>query len=206
MIWKDVWLEILNELRLGESERVLVGNCDGEVLGGAYGGLVGRSEKGCRSGKTGVLRLGECSDWVPGGLSGLQDAQRCQNQGCWLIRTKTPVLKDEICCWMYTINPSKHHQTMSMRVQSVTPTVYMAMALLERIECITTSSKVNLILATPTQQVLALGTDNVQGTDRAEPLAGSWIVFDRGVGWSPVLPHLEEEINARSDCTGHRGL
>ena len=33
----------------------------------------------------------------------------CQNQGCWLILTETPVLKDEIYCWVYTINPSDRH-------------------------------------------------------------------------------------------------
>ena len=40
----------------------------------------------------------ECVDWVLGGLGGQQDAQRCKNQGCWLIRTETPALKDMICC------------------------------------------------------------------------------------------------------------
>ena len=44
--------------------------------------------------------LGECVDWVLGGFSGRPAAQRFQNQGCLLIRTKAPSLKDEIYCWI----------------------------------------------------------------------------------------------------------
>ena len=44
--------------------------------------------------------LGECVDRVMGGLSGRPAAQRFQNQGCLLIRTKVPALEDYICCWI----------------------------------------------------------------------------------------------------------
>ena len=47
MMGTNFWLEILNEPRLGNFEGVLVGKCDGEVLGRSYGFLVGRSAKGC---------------------------------------------------------------------------------------------------------------------------------------------------------------
>ena len=40
--------------------------------------------------------LGECVEWVLGGISGQPTAQRCQKQGCFLIQTETPVLMDEI--------------------------------------------------------------------------------------------------------------
>ena len=43
-------------------------------------------------------RIGECTGWVFGGIGGQMDAQRCQNQGCWLMHMEPPGLKDEICC------------------------------------------------------------------------------------------------------------
>ena len=39
-----------------------------------------------------------CVFWRSGGLGGHMLAQKCLNQGCALILTKMPVLKDEICC------------------------------------------------------------------------------------------------------------
>ena len=39
-----------------------------------------------------------CGLGVFGGLGGKQAAQRRQNQGCWLILTDMPTLKDEIFC------------------------------------------------------------------------------------------------------------
>ena len=42
-------MEILNGPRLGGFEGVLLGNCDGEVLGQSYGFLVGPLEKVCLS-------------------------------------------------------------------------------------------------------------------------------------------------------------
>ena len=49
MTRKDVWLEMLNRPRLGESEGFLVGKREGEVLGGADVGVVGQSGRGCHS-------------------------------------------------------------------------------------------------------------------------------------------------------------
>ena len=44
MIWKDVWLEVLNGPQLGESYGFLVVKHDVEALWGVDGGLVRRSE------------------------------------------------------------------------------------------------------------------------------------------------------------------
>ena len=49
-------------------------------------------------GQTDRSWLGECTDWVLGVFSGRPYAQRYQNQGCSLIHTNTPALKDDICC------------------------------------------------------------------------------------------------------------
>ena len=51
-------------------------------------------------GETNGSRVGGCVEWVLGGISRRPTAQRCQNQVCLLIRTETPVIKDEICCWI----------------------------------------------------------------------------------------------------------
>ena len=48
-------------------------------------------------GQTDGTGLGEYTDRVLGGFSGRSDVQRCQNQGCSLICTETPALKDDIC-------------------------------------------------------------------------------------------------------------
>ena len=53
--------------------------------------------------------LGECVEWVLVEISGRPTDHRSQNQGCSLKCTKTPVLKDEICCWMYSMNTSELH-------------------------------------------------------------------------------------------------
>ena len=66
------------------------------------------------------------------------------------MRTYTPVLNEEICCWTYTINPSERHRPMAMRVQSGMLAMCMAMAPPERRECVSTSSGVYLSLAAPT--------------------------------------------------------
>ena len=75
-----------------------MGNCESDVLGPSYGGLVGRSLKAYRS----VHQRGPgwvmSESWVCAGLIGRQPAQRFRNQGCWLILTETPVPKDKICC------------------------------------------------------------------------------------------------------------
>ena len=103
--------------------------------------------------------VGECMVRVLVGFSGQPTTQRFLNQGCSIICTETPVLKDNICCWIYTMNPSERHLPMAMRVQSGTFTICMAMALPERRECVSTSSGENMSLATPTRQVSALRTD-----------------------------------------------
>ena len=94
----NFWLDNFNGPRLGDFEGVLVGNCDGEVLGPSDRFLVGRSEKVCLL----VHQTGPGSGdvWILcfGGLGGRQVAWRCRNQGCTLILTEMPVLKDEICC------------------------------------------------------------------------------------------------------------
>ena len=41
--------------------------------------------------------------------------------------------------------------------------------------------------------------DNVLGADRSYPLASGRIFADRGGGWSPVLQHAEEDVDALSD-------
>ena len=67
------------------------------------------------------------------------------------MRTETPVLNEEICCWMYTIYPSERHHLMAMRVQSGIPEMCIAMAPSERRECVPTSSGANPSLAAPTR-------------------------------------------------------
>ena len=103
--------------------------------------------------------LGECADQVLGGFSGRPTDQRYQNQGCSLICTKMPVLKDEICCWVYTMNPSDLHCSMDMRVRSGTPAMCMAMTPPERRECVPTSFGANTSMAAPTQRVSDLRTE-----------------------------------------------
>ena len=48
--------------------------------------------------------------------------------------------------------------------------------------------------------------DNLQGADGADPLASDRIVADRGVERAPMLPHAEEDVDARSDYAGRRGI
>ena len=74
------------------------------------------------------------------------------------MRTETPVLNEEICCWMYTMNPSKRHLLMAMRVRSGTFVMCMAMAPPERRECVPTSYGVNPSLNAPTRLHSALRT------------------------------------------------
>ena len=52
------------------------------------------------------------------------------------MRTKTPVLNEEIYCWMYTMNPSEPHLPMVMRVRSGAFVMCMAMAPPERRESV----------------------------------------------------------------------
>ena len=47
VMWKGFWFEILNGTQLDNLEGLLIGKCDGEVLGRSYGVLVSWSEKGC---------------------------------------------------------------------------------------------------------------------------------------------------------------
>ena len=97
MIRKDLGLDILNGPRLGGLEGIFVGKCDGEVLGRLYGVFVGRLAKGfCWFHQAGP---GQGNVWVGcfGALGGRQGDRRCQNQGCWLIRTDTPAVKDKVC-------------------------------------------------------------------------------------------------------------
>ena len=54
------------------------------------------------------------------------------------------------------MNPSERHRPMTMRVQSGTPAVCVAMAPPERRECAQTSSGAILSLSVPTQSVSAL--------------------------------------------------
>ena len=56
---------------------------------------------------------------------------------------RPPVLNEEICCWMYTINPSGCHLPMVMRVRSGTFAMCMAMAPPEWRECVPVSSGAN---------------------------------------------------------------
>ena len=72
-----------------------------------------------------------------------------------------PVLKDEICCWIDTMNPSEHHQRVAMRVLSGTPAMCMAMAWPKWRECVPTSSGVNPSLAAPTCWVSSLMTEMI---------------------------------------------
>ena len=66
------------------------------------------------------------------------------------MRTETPVMNEEICCWIFTISPSEHHRPMAMRVRSGTPAICMAMDPLEQRECQPTSSRANPSLDAPT--------------------------------------------------------
>ena len=76
---------------------------------------------------------------------------KCRNQGWVLMRTETPVLNEEICCWIYTINPSKRHRPMAMKVRSRTPVMCMAMAPPDRRERVPTSSGENPSLTSATR-------------------------------------------------------
>ena len=82
----------------------------------------------------------------------------CRNQGWALMRTEVPVLNEEIYCWMYTINPSKRHLLMAMRVRSGKFAMCMARDLLERRECVSESSGENPSLAAPTRLHFSLRT------------------------------------------------
>ena len=110
-------------------------------------------------GQMDISGLGGCMGRVLGGFSGQPTTQRCRNQVFFIIRTETPVLKDNICCWIYTMNHSKRHLPMAMRVQSGTPTMCMVMDPSEQRECVSTFSGENLSLTAPTRQVSALRTD-----------------------------------------------
>ena len=79
-------------------------------------------------GQTDGSGIGECANWVLGGFNGKLTAQRFQNQGCSLIHTKIPTLKDEICCWIYNTNTTERHRLMVVRVLSGTPVICTAMA------------------------------------------------------------------------------
>ena len=74
------------------------------------------------------------------------------------MRTETPVLNEEICCWMYTMNPSERHLLMTMRVRSGMFAMCMAMALPEQRECAPTSSGENPSLDAPTRLHYSLMT------------------------------------------------
>ena len=71
---------------------------------------------------------------IIGELVNLVDAQRCRNQGLWIMLTNTPAPKYRICCWMYNINSSKRHCLMDMIVRVSTPEMCVYMAPPERIE------------------------------------------------------------------------
>ena len=148
------WLDIFNGLGLSDFEGVFIGKCDGEVIRRSDGFLVWRSAKRCLS--VHQTDLGSVDVWIEcfGRPGGQQVVQRCLNQGCCLIFTKRTVLKDEIDCWMQTINPSKQKRPIAMRVQSGIPAVCMAMAPPERRECVPTSSGENPGLAAPTLMVV----------------------------------------------------
>ena len=75
------------------------------------------------------------------------------------MRTDTTVLNEEICCWIYTINPSKRHRPVAMRVWYGTPAMCVAMSPPERKECVPASSGANLSLATTTCLHSALMTE-----------------------------------------------
>ena len=68
------------------------------------------------------------------------------------------MLKDEIYCLMYTINPSNFHRPIAMSVRSGTPEMGMAMAPLEQRECVPASSGANPSMAAPTLMILAQRT------------------------------------------------
>ena len=69
---------------------------------------------------------------------------------------RDPMLNEEICCWIYTINLSERHLPMAMRVRSGTSLMCMAMALPKQRESVPTSSGANLNLAAPTHLDSAL--------------------------------------------------
>ena len=67
------------------------------------------------------------------------------------MRTKTRVLNEGICCWIYTINPSARHRPMAIRVKSGTSVMCTAMAPPDQRECVPTSSRANPGRAAPTR-------------------------------------------------------
>ena len=73
-----------------------------------------------------------------------------------LMRTETPVLNKEICCWMYTMNPSERHLPMAMRVLLEMFAMCLEMAPPERRECVLASFGANPSLAATTRLDSAL--------------------------------------------------
>ena len=74
------------------------------------------------------------------------------------MRTKTPMLDEEICCWMYTMKPSERHLPMATRVRSGMFAVCMAMDMPYQRECVPASSGENPSLFVPTRLHSSLRT------------------------------------------------
>ena len=72
------------------------------------------------------------------------------------MQTETPVLNEEICCWMYIMNPSEGHLLMAMRVWSGTFAMCMAMSPLEWRESVPTSSGDNPSMAAALRTVMTM--------------------------------------------------
>ena len=74
IVWLGVWV-IIQIFGWSVRKRVSVGQSDGSVV----------DEYNC---------------WGLGDIDEHRGDQRCQNHGCWLMHTKSPMLSNKICCWM----------------------------------------------------------------------------------------------------------
>ena len=81
---------------MGESEGFLVGKSESEALGETNEDVVEQSERGCPLVKrTGPGLMNVWNGCEVGSVDGRM-IRGAKKQGCSLIRTETPVLKDEI--------------------------------------------------------------------------------------------------------------
>ena len=86
----------------------------------------------------------------PSRLSRWRAYQRFCNQGWCCVRTDLPMMKDGICCWIYTINPSVHHCPTVMRVRWGNLDICMDTAPPEWRECVPMSFDAKPSLSVPT--------------------------------------------------------
>ena len=99
-------------------------------------------------------------------------------------------MKDDIYCWMETINRSEQHRLMAMRVQSGTLVMCMTIAVQSRESASqhlmgkSESSRTHLVCLAPADCY------DVQGSDRAEPLVVVRVFANRSGSWASMFAHM----------------